>query len=94
MNIPFVKALYDSDIYVKWGRRYSLNTSFKDEAGTGELTCVIRITPKPPWTSTEVRGEIHEQTLALVEELKARGFDVQMLGRARCVGTSVYVRLY
>ena len=94
MKIPFVTALYNSDTYKKWKNQYSLNTSFEDEVGTGELTCVIKITPRPPWTSNEVRGEIHDQTPVLVEELKARDFDVQMLGRARCVGTGVYVRLY
>ena len=94
MKIPFVTALYNSDTYTKWKDQYSLNTSFEDEVGTGELTCVIKITPRPPWTPTTIREEIDEQVLDLIKELGVCGFDVQTLGNAHCVGTGVYVRLY
>ena len=94
MNIPIVTALFHTKIYTSWAEQHSLQTSFQDELGTGDLTCVIKITPAPPWTPITIREEINDQVLALVKELRVCGFDLQVLGRARCVGTSVYVRLY
>jgi len=94
VNIPILTALFNTEVYANWARRHSIYTSFKDEVGIGELTCVIKITPRSPWTPTTIRKEVDEQVLDLIKELGVYGFDVRTLGNAYCVGTSVFVRLY
>lgn len=94
MKVPFVEALFRTATYRGWKSQYSLDMFFEDEAGVGELICVIKISVVLPWTAFELCKKIHAQVLTLVTELESRGFEVQLLGKEYSVGTHIYVKLY